>query len=275
MPPTTLGLGLDLGSVAVGGGGVPINPDARTFIDRVIADGGTVEDISFLNSFVKNAKANNYWSDIVAAYSPSWGVKGTTTASSLYSITGVATDLLQAAATNRPTISAADLAGKSRLTFDGIDNFMKTPAFTFNQPETVVIGGYQAVTWGNNKDVFDGDTILKMQLRQQTTSPLMDMYAGTFGPAPANVTIGSDFHIRALFNGVSSVFQRDAETANTGNVGASNAGGFTLGATGDGASKFGNIKIGMVVLLSSAVDGSYAAKMTALYNFSKSVYGTP
>ena len=53
-----------------------------------------------------------------------------------------------------------------------------------------------------------------------------------------------------------------------------NMDGFTLGGRGDD-DKFSHIIVAAVLLLNSAIDASYAAKMTAIHNFSKLYYGTP
>ncbi|MCK5602008.1 hypothetical protein KAR91_09070 [Candidatus Pacearchaeota archaeon] len=268
-PFGTLSLGLGMR-----GNANLINPETTAFVERVIADGGTVEDVNFLNQFISDAKANNYSDDIVAAYSPSWGVKGGATASDLYSITGASSDIVQAVGANQPTISLADLVGKTRLTFDGTADFLKSGAFTFNQPETVILGGFQQVSWTGGDRLMDGLNNTTMQLSQAGSSPAIGVNAGAFFSGPT-IPVATDVHARYLFNGASSAGQRDAVAEVTGDAGTNNAGGFTLGSIGDGGSSWANIKVGLVILLSSAVDGNYATKMTAIYNFSKSAYGTP
>ena len=249
-----------------------IDIDAQTFIDRVLADGGTVEDAGFLNSFVLDAKANNYWNDIVAAYSPSWGVKGGATASDLYSVTGATWDLAQSTGSAQPAINKNDLNGKTRLGFDGIQTAFAPKAFTYNQPETVINGGFEQESWTNSDGIYDGSTLNKMVLFQSAVTPGLRLFAGSLITQNNDAVLNTPRHIRALFNSTSSETQIDSGSIVSSDAGINNADGFTYGKIVSGA--FAHFSDGMVILLNSTVDGNYSAKMTALYNFSKSSYGT-
>lgn len=241
-------------------------------IERVIAAGGTVEDRTFLNQFIANAKANGYFNDIVAAWCPSWGVKGTLTASDLFSLTGAGQDIDQAVGASQPDINIADLNGRTRLCFDGINDFMESAAFTFNQPETIIYGGLRQRVFGG-KAFADGLNANSMAFLHSVSTPDVRLFASSFTDDNSDLLVGSDFHCRTLFNNASSAIQINQSTATVGNCGAANGGGFTLGALGNGTAP-APIDIGMVILLNAAVDANYAAKMLALYNFSKSAYGT-
>lgn len=256
-----------------GTGNVPFNAETIAHITRVEADGGAVLDPSFLNRFITDAKNNGYLSDIVAAYSPDWGVKGGATASDLYSVTGAGFDLTQGSAANQPGIVSNDLNGKTRLLFDGVDDNMKSSAFTFNRPETFVLGGFRQVTWVSGRGFFDGLTLNSSVAFQNVSSPQFNCFAGSSLGLNANASVGVDYNIRVLFNDLNSESQVDQTAAITGSTGTANSGGFTLGSSGNDAAN-GNVKIGMAVLLNAAVDASYPAKALAVYNFSKNAYGT-
>jgi hypothetical protein len=271
-----LGFGYKFGFSRAGG----LDPATVSFKQRVEADGGTVEDVNFLNSFITNAKNNNYYDDIVAAYSPSWGVKGTTTASDLYSITGAAYDLAQGTASKQLAITAAAENGKSILTADGIDDIMQR-AFTYEGPETVILLGLRMKTWTISDLFFDGLTggVASGAVQMRVSSNRVALNVGGFGVSDVNVDLGVDTaaHLRALFNDPSGVgaLQIDANAEVTTTLPTNvNMGGFSLGGSAID-SLWANISVGTILLLNSAVDGNYAAKMAAIYNFSQSAYGTP
>lgn len=246
----------------------------ETFAARVLADGGAIEDIDFLDSFIDHAKANNYYNDITAAYSPSWGVKGTTTVSKLYSVIGAAQDLEQAVGANQPTINLADLNGKTRLTFDGVNDFLKSAAFPFVQPETFIFGGLQQVSWSSGDCFCDGISINNSFIQQHTASPQINAYSGVFVGLNSDLAVGADATLRVLFKEAAAKIQVDNNAETSGNCGPADSGGFTLGAAGNNALN-SNIKTGTIILLDATVDGDYPGKVSAIYNFLKSAYGTP
>jgi hypothetical protein len=267
-----LGFGYKFGFSRAGG----LDPATVSFKQRVEADGGTVEDVNFLNSFITNAKNNNYYDDIVAAYSPSWGVKGTTTASKLYCIKSASTDLAQGTAASQPDINLADLNGRTRLFNDGIDDFIGPIIFTYNQPATKIYMGYETELWSSNRTISDGGAAVTNLVRYSTLSPApaLNLFAGLTDVENSDAAVVTPAHLRVLFNGASSSIQVDNNAEVTGNPGANNPGGFTLGARANGANS-GEFSVGAIVLLDAAVDGSYQAKIDAIRNFSKSAYGTP
>lgn len=132
-------------------------------------------------------------------------------------------------------------ATQASVFFDDAAHYMKTDPFTLNQPETVYLVAKQ-VSWGN-RYLHDGNTNNSMVLFQNTASPQLALYAGSFSGNNADATIGSKVVIAELFNGASSALRVNLGTEVTsGDVGAGNAGGFTLGSNPTPGS-FANIQV--------------------------------
>jgi hypothetical protein len=253
------------------------NAETRAFVSRVKADGGTVEDVSYLDQFISDAKRNGYYNDIVAAYSPSWGVKGTTTASKLYSVIGAGQDMEQTTGSKQPSITLNAQNGRTILTFDGVDDFF-TKSFVFNLPATVIMMGMRQITWTANDFISDGQGAITGGIKQITATPsITQQVAADVGGTPNNdLAVNTAAHLRALFNQpTSAILQIDNNAeVDTGVTTVSNLNGFSLGGKFNDT-LWANISVGAVVLLMPAVDGTLAAKMSAIYNFSKQAYGTP
>jgi hypothetical protein len=159
--------------------------------------------------------------------------------------------LLPITPANRPSLSQ-----DNSLLFNGANQYLKTAAFTLNQPETVYILGRQ-VTWTTNDRFCDGNAASSGSIRQGAggagSSPQIAITAGSNVATNSGLVLNTYGVICAIFNGASSSLQINNGAATTGNAGAENMGGFTLGATGAGAS-FGNVQIKEVIIFSSAHD---------------------
>lgn len=253
-----------------------LEQEAAEFQKRVVADGGAVEDAEFLNAFILDAKANGYYDDIVAAYSPSWGVKGTTTASKLYSIIGASSDILQVLGSKQPTITAGAENGRSIITTDGVDDMLQG-SFALAVPETIILMGFRQKTWIANDFLFDGFSGLSGTIKQSGVTPnLSTQVSGNVGTQDGNLAVDTVGHLRALFDlPTAQTLQIDsnAETSDTF-AGAPNMNGFTFGSRDTGV-QAAHESVGAIVILNAAVDANYAAKMEAIRQFGISAYGTP
>lgn len=136
---------------------------------------------------------------------------------------GNGNNLVQATGTNQPAYATGI------LTFDGVDNLMKTAAFTLAQPTQVSILMNQ-ITWSLDDDIFDGLTNVSLLLDQYDNSPELILYSGAIGCSNSNCTVGAWHAVTCLFSGAASKMVVDATAETTGNVGTASAGGFTLGA---------------------------------------------
>ncbi len=164
---------------------------------------------------------------------------------STYSANGTYTEYLTAASDGTIYIQSAGTASfdvdnvsyesvdrSEGVLCDGISQFLKTNAFTLNQPTTIYLL-FKQITWASGEHVTDGNANDSGTIFQRNTTPGLGLFAGG---AVGNVDLTLDTYgiISAVFNGASSVIQLNNETPVTGNSGASNMGGFTLGAKADG-----------------------------------------
>jgi hypothetical protein len=166
--------------------------------------------------------------------------------------------LLQAIGANQPVY---DPVAQS-ITFDGIAHFLKTAAFTLNQPETVYIVT-NPVAWGAFDYFFSGVSPGTMILFQSGTTPAITISAGLTTASNSELAIGSDGVACTVFNGASSSIKVNNTTTTTGNAGANNAGGLTLGANATGTSNYSNIIVYEVAIYSVAHDAATQAAIIA------------
>lgn len=153
-------------------------------------------------------------------------------------------DLLQAVALNQPTYSAGV------ITFDGLAQYMKCAGFTWNQPEQVSILGKQ-ITWNGAAfdTIVDGNTQAVMAFFQFSSTPEVDLFSGgSVVAGNTDWTLNTFNAVTCLFKGTGSSIKVGSNAETSGNTGASNASGFTLGAGGDGLSRYANIGVKEIIL---------------------------
>lgn len=157
------------------------------------------------------------------------------------------------------------------FTFDGLAQFMATGAFTLNQPSVFLLAIKQ-LTWTSSDEILDGNSANTAVVQQFGGSPKLNIYAGTdLTQATGNLAIGARGIVVVTFNGGSSSIQVNLNAATSGNAGAANAGGMTLGA-GAGGTAFGNFEcygIGRCVATLSAGETAQAV------NSMGAAYGVP
>jgi len=171
-------------------------------------------------------------------------------------------DLIQATATKQPLLSS------DGILFDGVDDFMKTVAFTFDQPEMIYIV-FKQVTWTSLDKVFDGDSYISGTLYQSVNTPELRLWAGGAIGGNNNLPVDTFGIVRALINAASSKTIVNNTTPQTGTVGASNMGGFTLGA-GANSTQCGHIQVKEIIPRKIADNET---DETAIYNYLKNKYG--
>lgn len=248
-------------------------PETRAYISRVQADGGTILDPIQVNKDFIHAKNNGYINNIGGWWTAYGGIKkdvSTGAVSKLYSYGGASQDLLQASGSNQPIWSANGQNGRPIITFNGSAHYLRTGAYTLNQPyDNYTV--FKQITWVNGRYVYDGQTFATARLLQNSSTPILSFAAGTLVTAAATQVPVNTWHLtEALFNGASSKFFVDTvNTSGTVNVGAANAGGFTLGNAGSG-SLFGNIAWTETLILTVSNGPS-----SAISSYLKSIWGTP
>ena len=169
-----------------------------------------------------------------------------------------ARDLVQLTAANQPIYSVgAD--GKAIATFDGTNDYLKAAPFSLSQPESVYFVGSQ-VTWTNGEWVMDGNTDVSMFLQQDGTTPRVAFNAGS---AITNVdwAVGVCAVIAIVVNGANSSLGVNRNAPTTGNVGAANAGGFTVAKAGASGGSNANITFSEALLRSVADDAATRARI--------------
>ncbi len=224
------------------GNRIAINSLGKNVAEDLIMDGSTKAWFQYNTLITKNG------ADLVSL----WGDKS-----------GNGNDLIQATETNRPTWNA------NGILFDGIDNFMKCVAFTLAQPETIYIV-FKQVTWTSGDRIFDGNAAQTGAIIQASFSPVIKAHAGSDSSNNSNLVLDTYGIARIQFNGASSTIQVNETTQITGNFGANNMGGFTLGARGTGLSQYSNIEVKEVIIRNVA---DTSGNETIIYNYLANKYG--
>ena len=217
------------------------------------------------SGYIYRAKIYNGFLDAGGTVVVDFDPASYSTGSSWVSTTGETWTINNAASAPTP----AQIVDKASLLLNGSSHFMQTAAFTLNQPATVYLVGAQ-ITWTLNHELLDGIGG-RMAIYQSPTSGKEALYAGSAGPSVANdvATPPSYSVLTSVFNGASSSISRNDGTAVTGDAGAGNPGGLTLGALAGGTAN-GNFQILALVAYSAAHD---SATQTRVYNFLKAKYG--
>jgi hypothetical protein len=163
----------------------------------------------------------------------------------------------------------AQIVASPQLLFDGAAFYMQM-ATTLVQPVTVYAVINQ-ITWTILHALFDGNSLATGELVQTTATPTLDISAGTPVAPNANLALNTYGVVTAIFNGASSSLQINSTVATTGNAGAGNMGGYTIGANAAGL-LFGNLQAKELILRNVSDSAGTQANIRALL---KSLYSTP
>ena len=166
--------------------------------------------------------------------------------------------LLQGTDAARPPLQA-----DGSVLFDGVADFLQGTGFGFVQPSTVFIR-FKQVSWTSTDTIFDGATTNNTgRLFQSTATPGLAINAGSTVALNNNLAIGAYGSLCAVFNGAGSSILVDATTETTGNAGANNMNGFTLGTQANGATTFSNIRVVECAVFASALTAGQRAVLNA------------
>lgn len=163
---------------------------------------------------------------------------------------GKAHNIGQTTVTKQPYYKTSAINGKPAIKFDGVDDFIKTAAFTLNQPEHAFIVAKWTAAAGAPY-IFDGATTNHCALYNPDTTTA-SIYAGS-GVTKATAITGNPQTFEVLFNGANSKLIVDFGAATTGDAGASNAGGIMLGSVGGATGYFANAEIAEVLVFNRAL----------------------
>lgn len=129
---------------------------------------------------------------------------------------------------NQLIVNAQPILGVDGITFDGVNDFLKTDPFTLNQPE-IIYAVFKENTWTDLDTILDGNAGNTMRLYQRTASGTLRILTGTSN-VDNNTSVVNTFQIvTAMFNSTNSFLQINNRTKVAGNAGTGNAGGLTVG----------------------------------------------
>lgn len=161
----------------------------------------------------------------------------------------------------RPTYNTNVQNGLPAVTFDGVANELGD-AFTSAQPCTFYLA-VKPVTFAVNARYFDGSAVNNSTFRQRGAADTIGLFAGaSLDTAAFGDFIGAWKIITVTANSVSSLIQVGSASAVTGDAGATNPDGFTLGNAPGGLAAI-NATFGEVVIYSAAHDAGTRALVQA------------
>ena len=188
----------------------------------ILKDGNTVKWFDYLLNITKSG------GNLTSVWDNKTGIPGI--------IPGA---LLQADGAKQPLWSA------DGILFDGIDNFIKTAAFTYVQPERIYIV-FKQVTLINQRYFIDGENNFSGIIYNANGTDINILAGSPIGSYPNTST---DFMVvRALFSGASSALQINDGAILTGDAGGGDMGGLALGSRADGISNWSNIQVKEIIL---------------------------
>lgn len=174
-------------------------------------------------------------------------------------LSGNGRDATQATAAKKPTYKTAIINGKPVVRFDGIDDYLKTAAFTLNQPVTIgMVLNPNALT-ALNYYVLDGNTDDTQDIYASDATHLR-LYAGVAGPEVDKPTAACV--LMAMFNGAASSLAINGAAPTVANAGASNAGGITIGTSGSTFQSPGAFDMAEMAVYNRALDAGERGRLT-------------
>jgi hypothetical protein len=181
---------------------------------------------------------------------------------------GGAAVLAQATQTAKPYATRNGAAfGRTIQTGSSRSDTMRTGPLTYAQPESIYLVIKQIPGWASTNHIMDGNTNFAGGLRQNTSSPNLQVYAGAPGSADdSHLPINQWGIVRIILDGANSVFQVDGNAPITGNFGAGNMAGITLGAAGSGTIRFGKFMLADAIFRKGHDSAGY---FLSLYNHLK------
>lgn len=162
---------------------------------------------------------------------------------------------------NQSGAKAAQIVGQPSILTDAAAYFMATAGFTLAQPVTRY-SVFKQQTWTANHILWDGHAAASGQMKQITTTPNLEIFAGSDGPVVTTFTLGKYAVAAEVLNGAGSTLQNALNSASTGNPGAGSPGGYTIGADGAGAN-FGALQLSESLLYSVAHTSGQIAGVVA------------
>ena len=139
------------------------------------------------------------------------------------------------------------------ILFDGINDYLRTVSFVFEQPEFIYILLKQK-TFIQNSYILDGNDGDSGGLYQNWASPMIRLIAGTFSQPSSDLLMNTWGIVRILFNHDvvgGSKLQVNENVATVGDFGVNNMNGFVIGGHWN-AGNWANIEVKEIILRKSA-----------------------
>lgn len=131
--------------------------------------------------------------------------------------------------------------------------------FTLVQPHTR-INAAANITWSANGALFDGGSVNTAKFVGITATPTMVSFALNIALETNDLSVGVNHVISEFYSGASSTLKIDNGIAATGDPGAANPGGFTVGGNGNSGEQgsdvdwFGGVNIGRALTAPEATN---------------------
>lgn len=162
---------------------------------------------------------------------------------------------------NNTGATPAMIARSPQYLFDGVGMYMKTGAFTLDQPTFMLIVS-KFIVHTSIRFIYDGNADSSMTLRSNDAALNILLYAGA--PLTLDANAANVYGIiSAGLSGASSYLKLNSGTATTGNAGASNAGGITLASNGT-PGNYGNIMVKEIIAMNALPSAATLAQIIAL-----------
>lgn len=173
---------------------------------------------------------------------------------------GNGNDLLQGTDTNRPSAES-----DGTVLFDGVDNYLQTNMFTLAPPYSIYFLG-NAVSHSGADGIWDGNGFNRLALRQIGAGNDVELRGTMSDPSTSDWAEGASAVVSAVARTNNDVdIQINNGSITSGDPGASDMDGFTLGARSTGAAA-SNIQAQEVAVFSGADTTGQRNKMTHYLN---------
>jgi trimeric autotransporter adhesin len=173
-----------------------------------------------------------------------------------YDQSGNGRNLTQSTASAQPQLILAG-NGKPALLFDGSNDYIRSGAFTLNQPHTrYSLFRLVTVPGSGEAHIVSGRALTDGLVFYVASGTVISISAGTTTTVGnAGMPGGARGVVAAVFNGASSLAEINAAStvSSPANVGSNNLTGLTVGTRGDlGSSNFANVEIQELIEFGSA-----------------------
>lgn len=168
----------------------------------------------------------------------------------------------------RPTLITNNLNTHSILRYTGGQSLRTV--FALNNGCTIYFVVKQT-GWTSLKRLTDGGAAVTT-LIQFNASPDVGLNAGALLGPFSDLTINNWFIVRVVINGASSSIRANGGAALTGNAGALNPGGFTMGSAFGQAGDFSNIDVGYALVYSAVISGDDDTNIMNFLNSRFAIY---